>query len=106
MVIVPAGIGVSRARACTYPVRTTTPTGVLELDASRSLRLGDFFSIWGRRLDSKHLLSFAGAVRAYVAGKRWRGDVRAVPLQRHAEIVIEVGPYVPPHTSFLFGPGR
>jgi hypothetical protein len=32
--------------------------------------------------------------------------VRAIRLTRHAEIVLEVGGYVPPHTSFLFGPGR
>ncbi|HZC29216.1 MAG TPA: hypothetical protein VE269_05700, partial [Gaiellaceae bacterium] len=48
VVIIPSGIGV--ARACTYGVRTTTPTGVLEFDGSRRLTLGDFFAVWGRRL--------------------------------------------------------
>jgi hypothetical protein len=106
VVIVPAGIGVARARACTYPVRTFQPTGVLEFDAAQRLRLGDFFSIWGRRLTRRHLLRFAGRVRAYVGGRRWRGDVRQIPLTRHAQIVLEVGPYIPPHATFLFGPGR
>jgi hypothetical protein len=27
------------------------------------------------------------------------------PLSQHAEIVIEVGAYVPPHRSFSFPPG-
>jgi len=28
-----------------------------------------------------------------------------VPLARHSEIVLEVGPYVPPHRSYTFPPG-
>jgi len=28
-----------------------------------------------------------------------------VPLTRHAEIVLEVGPHVPPHSSYMFPPG-
>jgi hypothetical protein len=106
VVIVPSGIGIARTHACAYPVRTTTPTGVLELDPGRPLRLGDFFAVWDRRLTPNRLLSFDGAVRAYVAGRRWRGDVRRIPLHRHAQIVLEVGPYIPPHAAFLFGPGR
>jgi hypothetical protein len=104
--IIPRGIGISRARACTYDVRTTAPTGVVEFDASRRLTLGDFFAVWGRRLARDRLLSFNGRVRAYVAASRWRGSVQAIPLTRHAQIVLEVGPYIPPHARFLFGPGR
>jgi hypothetical protein len=106
VVIVPAGIGVSRARACTYPVRTLDPTGVVEFDAAKRLTVGTLFRIWGRRLAPDRLLSFAGRVRAYVGGTRWREPVRTIPLRRHAEIVLEVGPHVAPHTKFLFGPGR
>jgi hypothetical protein len=106
VLIIPAGIGVSRARACTYPVRTTAPTGVVEFDGSKGLTVGAFFRIWGQHLRPYRLLSFHGLVRAYVAGKRWRASVRTIPLRRHAEIVLEVGPYVPPHAKFLFGPGR
>jgi hypothetical protein len=116
VVIVPAGIGVApplvRSGAtvlrgqCTYPLRTLAPTGVVEFDRQPRLTLGDLFAVWGRRLSAERLLSFRGRVRAYVAGKRWREDVRAIRLTRHAEIVLEVGPYVRPHTSFLFGPGR
>jgi len=31
--------------------------------------------------------------------------VGLVPLTRHAEIVLEIGPYVPPHLSYAFPPG-
>jgi hypothetical protein len=27
-----------------------------------------------------------------------------VPLARHAEIVVEIGPHVPPHSSFALPP--
>ena len=106
VLIVPAEIGVSRARVCTYPVRTSAPTGVVEFDASKGLTVGSFFRIWGQRLGADRLLSFRGPVRGYVRGNRWRAPVRSIPLRRHAEIVLEVGPYIPPHSKFLFGPGR
>jgi hypothetical protein len=116
VVIVPAGIGIAppflvrngfvqRAR-CSYPVRTVEPTGVVELDARLRPTLGELFSVWGQGLTSTRLLGFSGAVRAYVAGRRWRGDPRRIPLRRHSQIVLELGGYVPPHRSYLFAPGR
>jgi hypothetical protein len=106
VVIVPAGIGVAppwrrdgayvRSGRCSYAVRTREPTGVLE--ASRpGLVLGDLFAIWGQRLGRYR--------RAYVDGRRWRRPLAEIPLRRHAEIVLEVGRFVPPHTSFLFRKG-
>jgi hypothetical protein len=44
-------------------------------------------------------------VRAYVAGRRWKGPVRAIPLRRHANIVIQLGRYIPPKKVFLFPVG-
>jgi hypothetical protein len=116
VVIVPAGIGVApplRLRngfvvggRCSYPIRTVEPTGVIEADAAARPTLGDLFAVWGRRLAPERLLSFTGRVEAFVAGKRWHGDPRRIPLRRHAQIVLEVGGYVPPHRSYLFGAGR
>ena len=37
-----------------------------------------------------------------VAGREWRGDPRAIPLARHAQIVLQVGPRIPPHPSHRF----
>jgi len=44
-------------------------------------------------------------VRAYVGGAAWRGAVRDIPLHRHAEIVLELGAYIPPHSTYLFWRG-
>ena len=116
-VIVPAGIGVARPaarrfgrlvpRGCTYPARTLTPTGVIEVRAGSRLRLGDVFRLWGRQLGPGRLVGFRSprALLVFVAGRRWRGDPRAIPLTRHAQIVLELGGYVPPHPSFLFPGG-
>jgi len=38
-------------------------------------------------------------VRVYVAGKLRPGDPRTTPLTYHAQIVVQVGGYVPPHAS-------
>ena len=115
-VIVPAGIGVAppfvvrdralvRAR-CAYPIRTVEPTGVVEVDAGLRPTIGDLFAVWGQPLGARRLLSFSGSVRAYVAGERRPGDPRRIPLRRHAQVVLQVGAYIPPHRTYLFGPGR
>jgi hypothetical protein len=113
VLIVPAGVGVSRpsrvsfglirAHRCSYPVRTLDPTGVIEVGARATL--GDFFAVWGQRLGPHRIASFTGRVLAFVGGRRWWGDPRRIPLARHAQIVLEVGGYVPPHPRYLFPPG-
>lgn len=113
VLIVPAGIGVARpwkehlARispgGCTAAARTLEPTGVIEL--TRPLTLGGFFRIWGRRLGPARIAGFHGRVLAFVGGRRWRGDPRRIPLTRHAQVVLALGGYVPPHPRYLFPPG-
>lgn len=103
VIIVPPSIGVG-PNGCTYPVWTNAPTGVVHV-ARRGLMLGDLFRVWGRRLTSSALLSFRGRVSVFVGGRRWPGAPGAVPLTRHAEIVLEVGGYVAPHPSYLFPKG-
>jgi hypothetical protein len=67
------------------------------------VRLGDLFAVWGERLGPTQLLSFAGSpVRVYVNGRRRRNDPRTLALEDGAQIVLQLGPYIPPHTRFLF----
>jgi hypothetical protein len=117
VVIVPAGIGVAAPfvrsfgsvapRGCTYPLRTLTPTGVVEIRSGAGLVLGDLFRIWGKALGRHELAGFRSTrpVLAFVAGRRWRGDPGQIPLRRHAQIVLEIDGYVPPHPRFLFPKG-
>jgi len=117
VVIVPAGIGVAAPSVrrfgsivpggCTYPARTLTPTGVIEIRRGARLTLADVFRIWNQPLDLHRLAGFWSSqpVLAFVGGRRWRGEPGAIPLTPHTQIVLEIGGYVPPHVSFLFPGG-
>ena len=114
VVVVPAGIGVAAPSTrrlgrvvpggCSYPLRTLTPTGVVEVRRGVRLTLGDLFRLWSQPLGRNRLAGFRSArpLLAFVGGRRWRGDPTAIPLTRHAQIVLELGGYIPPHSSFLF----
>lgn len=90
VVLIPAGIG----------CWTSDPTGVVRFRGRPTL--GDFFRAWRQRLSATRLLSFAGRVRVYRNGRRLAADPRRVPLHDGDELVLEVGPYVPPHRFYLF----
>ena len=100
-IVIPANIGVRHG--CGYPLRTLTPTGVIEI-GRRGLTVGDLFAVWRMPLSSRRMLTFRGEVNAYVEGTRRRGDVRTISLANGRQIVLEVGGYVPPHRFYLFPP--
>jgi hypothetical protein len=119
VVAIPPGIGIApphrrdgayvRAGRCSYPIRTTEPTGVIELAEGTRATLGDLFDVWGQSLTRRRVAGFTAKpgteVAAFVAGRRWPGDPRAIPLRRHAVIVLVVGAHVGPHRTYLFPPG-
>ena len=119
VLLLPAGIGTRPPRAsldgritaarCYGALVTLDPTGVVLVRPGAELTLGSLFSSWGEPLSRTRLASFTAAARAgvtvYVDGRQWPGAPAAVPLARHAEIVLEVGPHVPPHSSYTFPPG-
>ncbi len=115
---VPAGIGVAppqRRRgvyvlggACSYPLRTFEPTGVIVVDrfgGGRVPLLGELFAVWGQPLSRRRLTGFHGSVSAFVDGRRWSGLPALIPLLPHAEIVLQIGGELPPHPKYLFPPG-
>ncbi|HSO98754.1 MAG TPA: hypothetical protein VLP43_07365 [Solirubrobacteraceae bacterium] len=68
------------------------------------LHLGGLFALWGQPLGPRRLAGFDGPVAAYVGARRWQGDPAGIPLDPHAQIVLESGGYVPPHPRYLFPP--
>jgi hypothetical protein len=118
-VVIPPGIGIAppfardgayvRGGRCSYPLRTVNPTGVFEIRPGIELTLGDLFAVWGQPLGRNQLAAFRARrgerVRAWVGGRAWRGRLSAIPLRRHAQIVLEVGGFVPPHPRYLFPRG-
>jgi hypothetical protein len=115
VVPVPAGIGVAPplrrsgayvlGGACSYPLATLDPTGVVRVAHARTPTLGTLFAIWGQPLTRTRLATFAGQVRAFVDGRRLHERLATIPLRRHAEVVLEVGGYLPPHPTYTFPPG-
>jgi hypothetical protein len=94
---------------CYGALVTLEPTGVVLARPGVRLTLEDLFRSWGQTLSDHRVASFTApsgrSVRVYVGGHRWPGRAGRVPLTRHAEIVVEVGPYVPPHRAYTFPPG-
>jgi hypothetical protein len=119
VLLLPAGIGTRPPRTslegritaarCYGALVTLDPTGVVLLRPGARLTLGTLFSSWGEHLSRTRLASFTATagteVTVFIDGKPWQGTPTAVPLTRHAEIVLEVGPHVPPHASYTFPPG-
>ena len=104
VIVVPAHIG--DGPGCTYPLRTTAPTGVVEV-AAASATLGDLFRVWGRRLGPRRLLSFTSSAGtlAFVGGRRVLGDPRSIVLKPRMQVVLEIAGFVAPHPSYLFPKG-
>jgi len=115
--LVPAGIGMAPplrtsrgyvvSGRCSYALRTREPTGVIEVARTTRATLGHFFAVWGRPLERNQLAGFHGLrpVRAYVDGVRVHGSPRSIVLRRHAEIVLELGVFIPPHSTYAFPKG-
>jgi hypothetical protein len=109
VVIVPAAVGVRDARLalgrvtgarCRGRAWTTDPTGVVSYQGRATL--GGVFAVWGQALGPTRLLGFRGDVRVYVNGLRRKIDPRRLRLRDGDELVLEVGPAVPPHRSYRF----
>jgi hypothetical protein len=115
VVLVAAGIGVRgpvtrsagriTAARCYGDLVTLEPTGVVLTRPGAHLTVADLFRAWGQPLGLRRLLTFHGAVSVFVDGRRHSGPPGRVVLARHAEIVLEVGPHVPPHPAYHFPPG-
>jgi hypothetical protein len=116
VVLVAEGIGTRAPRGfdagrisnagCYGQLVTIDPTGLVLVRPGTTPTLAQLFRSWGQPLTSSQLASFAAApgthVSVFVDGHRKLGPPGQVPLVRHAEIVLEVGPHVPPHGSYTF----
>lgn len=115
--LLPAGIGTRPPRryaggrisgaACYGELVTIDPTGLVLVRPGRPFTIAALFRSWGQPLTSHRLASFTSLrpVAGFVNGHRWTGPAGGIPLGRHWEIVLEVGPHVPPHAAYAFPPG-
>lgn len=118
VVLVPRGIGtrppfgfsagrIDRAR-CYGALVTIDPTGLVLVRPGPRLTLSALFRAWGQPLSPRRVASFSASTRnpvaVFVDGRRRPGSPGSVPLTAHDEIVVEVGPHVPPHAFYTFPP--
>jgi hypothetical protein len=104
---VPLGVGIGKPRrinrtadgpfvaggSCFSFLHTHAADGIIHIEAPGEVtfKLGQFFELWGQRLDRTHLGSNSGRVVAYVNGTRYRGDPRGILLLKHVQIQLQVG---------------
>ena len=103
---VPASIGIPGAQAqntptgpfiasgsCFYWLHTHAADGIIHIESPvhRTYTLGDFFDIWGQPLGPDQVGSAHGPVTALYNGQVYRGNPRNIPLEKHAQIQLEVG---------------
>jgi hypothetical protein len=109
---IPPDVGRPASGECLYWVHTHTPDGVIHIESptARTFTLGDFFAIWGQPLDTRRAATaYANSgttLKAWVDGKLYPGDPAKIPLNAHADIVIEVGPPFPKPVKFTEWNGR
>jgi hypothetical protein len=108
---IPAGVGIpgsspqvtpqgpiAAGGQCIYWLHTHTSDGVIHIESptQRIYTLGSFFDVWHQPLSANQVGTATGKVTAYVDGKPWTKDPRAIPLGAHTVIQLSVGsPVVP-----------
>lgn len=108
---IPADIGIPAATpgssaGCLYWLHTHDTSGVVHIESPNvaTYTLGDFFDIWGQPLSGTAAGPATGHLTAYVNGKIFTGNPRAIPLRPHAIIQLDIGTRTPP-LPYHFAPG-
>ena len=117
---IPGGIGIPGSQVvqttegpvasggqCIYWLHTHAPDGVIHVESptKRIYSLGDFFDEWHQPLSATQVGDVKGKVSAIVDGKPWTKSIRAIPLDPHQVIQLNVGSPVPFETVNWGGTG-
>ena len=104
------GFAPSLAGGCLYWIHTHDASGIIHLEAPEinppqggPYTLGMLFDVWGQPLTREVVAGMVGPVTAYVNGTKYDGDLSAIPLGAHQQIVLEIGKPVPP-PNYAFPP--
>ena len=94
------------AQQCIYWLHTHASDGIIHIESptKRIYTLGNFFDEWHQPLSRTQVAGAKGKVSAFLNGKAWNKDPRAIPLLPHASIQLDVGsPTVPPKVISFAG---
>jgi hypothetical protein len=87
--------------SCFAWLHTHASDGIIHVEspAQKTYTLGDFFDIWGVQLGPNVVGPAHGHVTAFFNGRYYKGNPRALPLAKHAQIQLDVGkPLIAPET--------
>jgi hypothetical protein len=96
-VTIPTDIGINRTAGFLSPIHTHDATGIIHVESPvvRNFTLGEFFDVWGVRFDAHcvgGVCDGSGRVLSvFLNGRPYTGDLRALVLMAHEEIVVAVG---------------
>src|SRR5579859_2499304 len=106
---IPADIGRNTNHDCLYWIHTHQPSlGVLHVEAPNKIEppLRDFFAIWQKPLTSTQIgpvtVQPGEKVKVWLNQKPYYGSLGSIPIKRHADIWVDVGPPYPKPTPFYF----
>ncbi len=94
------------AAGCYYWLHVHAADGVIHVESpiQRIYTLGNFFDVWRQPLTSTQVGPATGKVTAFMNGKPWTASPRAIPLESHFVIQLDVGtPLVPFHNVSFAG---
>jgi hypothetical protein len=87
------------SQTCLYWLHVHAQDGIIHIESPtpKVYELAQFFAIWHVPFSANQIGSYKGTVTATVDGKPWTGNPAQIPLQEHAQIVLNLGgPIVTP----------
>jgi len=112
--LIPANTGINQDQQCLYWMHTHDTSGVIHIEApqtsaTRKFTLGEFFDIWGKKLDRTHVgdttISGSQKLVVFVDGQEYTGNPRAIVLGKHTQVVLEVTPPQVSPSTYTFPAG-
>jgi hypothetical protein len=84
---------VANGGQCIYWLHTHAPDGIIHIESptQRIYTLGDFFDVWRQPLTTGNVAGAKGTITAIVNGKTWTKSLRAIPLDSHTVVQLNVG---------------
>lgn len=96
------------SNSCLYWVHIHATDGIVHIESPevRTYLLTQIFGVWQQPLSATQIGPFTGHVTATVNGQAWTGDPGEIPLDEHAQIVLNLnGPVVNPPPIVWSGTG-
>ena len=94
-----AGDFAEGSNSCLYWMHVHATDGIVHIESPevRTFLLTQIFAVWQQPLSSTQIGPYTGHVTATVNGQPWTGDPGEIPLDEHAQIVLNLnGPVVNP----------